>query len=310
MKRIDRQLNKKAAFTIVELLTVMSIIVILIGVLLPALAGVRRYASKVKQMAQFHSIEAAVELFNNEFDGYPPSSAEDSEGDGYCGAMKLCEAMMGQDMLGFHTNSIYRSDGFDAAGTTLYGLAVSDTGYAANLKARKGPFLPSEGADAYPIADIYNNKTELTMMGFKDPCDLVLCDVYTRSMLTGKKTGMPVLYYKANTANSLHYTQEDPTNPLPPSGPTADEGNIYNYRDNHQLVRLGKPWVSAGLTDAQRVHSLNDYNVFYRITRSHKITTASRPYRADSYILLSAGFDGEYGTADDIFNFEWKYKSE
>jgi hypothetical protein len=24
---------------------------------------------------------------------------------------------------------------------------------------------------------------------------------------------------------------------------------------------------------------------------------------ADSYILISAGFDGEYGTSDDVFNF-------
>ncbi len=27
------------------------------------------------------------------------------------------------------------------------------------------------------------------------------------------------------------------------------------------------------------------------------------PIRADSYILMSAGFDGEYGTKDDIYNF-------
>ena len=30
----------------------------------------------------------------------------------------------------------------------------------------------------------------------------------------------------------------------------------------------------------------------------------NRPYRADSYILMSAGFDGLYGTKDDVFNFE------
>jgi hypothetical protein len=29
--------------------------------------------------------------------------------------------------------------------------------------------------------------------------------------------------------------------------------------------------------------------------------------REDSYILISAGKDGLYGTADDICNFEWKY---
>jgi len=28
------------------------------------------------------------------------------------------------------------------------------------------------------------------------------------------------------------------------------------------------------------------------------------PARADSYLLISAGADGRYGTADDIANFE------
>jgi len=29
-----------------------------------------------------------------------------------------------------------------------------------------------------------------------------------------------------------------------------------------------------------------------------------RPYRSDSFILLSAGPDGLYGTGDDVFNFD------
>ena len=29
--------------------------------------------------------------------------------------MKLCEALMGQDLLGFHSNSVFRSDGMDGS---------------------------------------------------------------------------------------------------------------------------------------------------------------------------------------------------
>jgi hypothetical protein len=32
------------------------------------------------------------------------------------------------------------------------------------------------------------------------------------------------------------------------------------------------------------------------------------PSCGDSFILISAGQDGLYGTADDICNFEWKYR--
>ena len=49
---------------------------------------------------------------------------------------------------------------------------------------------------------------------------------------------------------------------------------------------------------------------FYNLTEDVRIREAtgsggfSRPYRPESYILISAGFDGRYGTSDDITNFE------
>jgi len=105
VKSIAKKTNKKAAFTIIELLTVMSVIVILISLLIPALNRVRRYAKLVTQKNQFHSISVAMGLFNAEEDCYPDSGKEDEDGEPYCGAMKLCEAMMGQDLLGFHPDS-------------------------------------------------------------------------------------------------------------------------------------------------------------------------------------------------------------
>ena len=113
MKAITRKSNSKGAFTIVELLTVMSIIVILISLLVPALNKVRRYAREVKQSAQFHAIAVALELFSNEFDGYPDSEPNDGDDIDYCGAMKLTEAMLGQDLLGFHPHSLFLSSGED-----------------------------------------------------------------------------------------------------------------------------------------------------------------------------------------------------
>jgi hypothetical protein len=57
---------------------------------------------------------------------------------------------------------------------------------------------------------------------------------------------------------------------------------------------------------AQRRVSLGDSGQLN--TKSDKIQTSVRSYRADSYILLSAGYDGLYGTADDVCNFEWTYR--
>ncbi len=286
MKPVAKTTKNPKAFTIVELLTVMSIIVVLIGLLVPALNKVRQFSMTVKQKAQFHSMETAIEMFNNEFEGYPPSSMEDETGASYCGAMKLCEAMMGRDLLGFHPNSVFRQDGMDRAGRAVY-LPDPD-----NLKARSGPYLPLESANAIQLGDIYgagNTDTFLEEI-------YVLCDVFKKTRDTGEKVGMPVLYYKADTTGTLH----DPNVAQPM--PMDNRGFIYNYYDNTQLVGLGKP----GATGAQSTHKLADMNWFYKCTKSDKIKDPPRPYKASSYILISAGFDGEYGTADDVYNFDWK----
>jgi hypothetical protein len=278
----------------------MSIIVILIGLLVPALNKVRQFAYEVKQKAQFHSIDAAIELFNSQFDDYPPSDALDPDNAHYCGAMKLCEAMMGRDLMGFHPDSTFRASGLSSLGVNLY-PPQNDPTYQNSLSARKGPFLPLENANAYQLVDLYENIGPFAGENF------VLCDVFRRvtHRQSGQKVGMPILYYKANTANTLHDIQ-NPDNPQ----------NIYDYEDNNELVMLGKPfdppsqngephrlWKETGHPDG--------YRFYMNITNDKMLATttaAIRPYREDTYILISAGYDGEYGTPDDICNFDWKYR--
>jgi len=303
MKSNVKQSNRKAAFTIVELLTVMSIIVILIGLLVPALNQVKRYAYEVKQRAQLKSIDTAIELFNSEFDGYPPSDALDPDRVPYCGAMKLCEAVMGRDLLGFHPDSIFRSNGMDGSGTTnLYPASTAGIAYTNSLSARKGPYLPLDNANAVQLSDIYEETGNFSGVNF------VLCDVFrtVTHRQSGRKVGMPILYYNANTANTLH-DFDNPNNPQ----------NIYDYTDNHELVSLGKPWdppSEGGTAHRLAIDTTNPtpgYR-FYMNTTNDKVlatsTAAVRPYRADTYILISAGSDGEYGTPDDICNFDWRYR--
>jgi type II secretory pathway pseudopilin PulG len=278
----------------------MSIIVILIGLLVPALNQVKRYAYEVKQRAQLKSIDTAIELFNSEFDGYPDSDAVDPDNVPYCGAMKLCEAVMGRDLMGFHPDSIFRSNGLDSLDNDLYPLQSTGLAYTNSLSARKGPYLPLDNANAYQLMDLY----EVTGPFAGD--NFVLCDVFRRvtHLQSGRKVGMPILYYKANTARVQH----DINNPDNPQ-------NIYDYRDNYELARLGKPFdpppdgtphrlsQEAGQPEGYR---------FYMNTTNDKLlaslAAAVRPYRADTFILISAGSDGEYGTPDDICNFDWRYR--
>lgn len=298
MKTDSNKMSKNAAFTIVELLTVMSIITILIGLLVPALNKVKRYSYEVKQKAQLKGIETGLEFFNAEFGDYPDSGPLDPIGVPYCGAMKLCEAMMGWDLMGIHQESVFRSDGMDGTGKVLYPNDNISAIEACkdSLCIRKGPYLPLEGTDAFAIGDLYSDTGPFSSRHF------VLSDVFKHvpHLKTGRKVGMPILYYKANTMNFQHNIN----NP-------NDPDNIYNYRDNQALLALGKPWEPASLTNSpHRLLTVNEQGAgrFYLNTKNHEITTASRPYRADTFILISAGYDSEYGTPDDICNYKWKYR--
>jgi type II secretory pathway pseudopilin PulG len=294
---------RRAAFTIVELLTVMTIITILIGLLVPALNKVKQFATNVKETKQINSIDVAVELFNSEFGYYPESTAMDGTGlVSYCGAMKLAEAVMGQDLMGFHPNSTFRADGLDTTGMALYATGVANG--IPNLSARKGPYLPPENANAVRLTDIYGTTIAPFVRNTSNLAPFVLCDVFSRQMAGGQKTGMPILYYKANTANTVHdYNSVSLLNSM---AWNDSKGNIYNYRDNQELLGLGKPWAGGGTSSG--THLLYDPIRFGKNIKNEKVSTWTRPARADSYILISAGWDGEYGTADDVCNFEWKYR--
>lgn len=247
--------------------------------------NLKKAVHKKYQTLQFNSIVAALELYKNKFGNYPPSSAFDVTGQHYCGVMKLCEAMMGQDFMGFHIESVFRRDGMNESGTDkLYGKEHID--YDTNVRMQ--PLLQFETANVHHLSEIYKD------VGPFDGNEKLLCDTYLKKRQSGKKTGMPILYYKADTTKTLHDPNTSPT-------PADSMGNIYNYWDNHELVKLGKPGKKSG-------HGLADPARFYRNTKIHQVTTESRPYRRDSYILISAGYDGEYGTADDICNFYWKYR--
>jgi len=312
MKSIAKQSSKRAAFTIVELLVVMSIIMILMGILLPAFNKAKQYARKVKQTAQFKSIDVGLELYRNEFEGYPDSDGETAGSyNNYPGAMKLAEAMMGQDLLGFHPNSRFSKDGQNPALPAPYNelyprnppTPYTAPQYLENLRSRKGPYLQLENANPYSLLDLFGAGNYGSLGNEADPNGgIVLCDEYKRirNTTTGKRVGSPILYYKADISSTTH----DDT-----SATTAEQ-SIYYFRDNQELIDLGIAWDIA----SSSVHPMAssgttpdgfaaEWEIFYRMTKDEKVDVIPRPKMVDSYILISAGYDGLYGTRDDVFNF-------
>jgi hypothetical protein len=237
----------------------------------------------VRQKTQFNAMGAAIELFKDETRSYPPSDANDPTGQPYCGAMKLAEALMGQDLLGCHAKSVFRRDGLDATGSVdLYpdDIEKLDAALGAeSLKARMGPYLAGS-VNAYRLANMYGKGNT----GPFPEDTYVLCDIFERMRPSGVETGMPILYYRANRLGTAHRT--------------GDPNNVYDSTDNLALLALGVPGRP------RESHPLIDPNRFYLNMQNPQFAEPPRPYRADSYILVSAGRDGLYGTADDTYNFE------
>lgn len=290
--------NKRSAFTIIELLTALVIIVILISLLLPSIAMVRRKARETAQKAQFTTMDMVLNAFEQDYGDYPPSNTWDAAQPGvpaYCGAQKLAEALVGWDLLGFHPNSAWRSDGGGVGGP----YDPPNPGQV-SIQARRGPYLELATANVFRLG--------VTAAGaldglYANPAPLsgryVICDVFTVTKLktvtsTGKtttyKAGTPILYYKANqSATTMLNT--------PPWS-----AQRYNFQDNMVLVDFS-PLISK---PGGAKHPLSDPMVFYSYQGGlvdPKITAKRWPYRPDSYILISAGADGLYGTRDDITNY-------
>jgi type II secretory pathway pseudopilin PulG len=304
--------RKCTAFTIVELLVSLVIITILIGLLLPSIAMVRRKAKETAQTAQITTIGSALDTFRGDYGDYPPSSWPDIPlapplAFEYCGAQKLAEALLGWDLMGFHPDTAWRADGADI----LNGNLTYDPGLPAappradpdaTIRERTGRYVELSTVNVFQLADLFTTTDPLR------PDTHVLCDVFgvKKKTLASEtvKMGTPILYYKADTSKSSI------TNP-------SLQERIYDYRHNRPLIALGsvtKPGGTAQQHPLGYDPGTGTYPVFYDDQLVYpggtgygivdpQVTNRLWPYRPDSYILISAGMDGLYGTRDDITNY-------
>ena len=288
--------REKTGFTLVELLTVLAIIALLVGLLIPSLTLIRNMAKEAKQRAQLTEIGLALTAFRKDYGDYPPSGWGMPPDPTYCGAQKLAEALLGRDLLGFHPKS-------DWTATNL--IFYPEPPPPQNLEERVGPYLEQATANAFRLGNnltparqqdpegLFTNSTPL------NPDRYVLCDSFGVKKITiapgqTAKAGTPILYYRADTASKT----------IEP--PTVYDQRIYNVYDNSSLIGLrsvtkdGTPGQEHPIQLGGNLDLFYDYN---RGIRDPKVTARPWPYRPDSYILISAGADGLYGTKDDICNF-------
>jgi hypothetical protein len=126
--------------------------------------------------------------------------------------------------------------------------------------------------------------------------------------------GNPIVYFKANDASRI-FPKPDQRDSNPAFLDTSKW--IFNYNDNRLIFRL-RPLNDPETTQHRYDPTYTDptitasehqggKNIFYDEITDPKVKTPTfdKPFNAKSFILMSAGHDGIFGTKDDITNFNY-----
>jgi hypothetical protein len=242
------------------------------------------------------------------------------------GASLLFWALAGADSLGTPGFADLNGNGTWADDTARVSTpATPQPLYAVGATGR--PVVPRSG----PFIDISKMKLpQLTSEGFEIPA-AVGKNLKSRclpSVCFLDSFGQPVLYYKANRNKPLMaghgtaaenlgiYNMWDNLNITTGDGSCSlggicnngldfGHGVINSYGQHHYLAELG-PGADDKLNATQIFSALQkpvDRN-FSRTIWNSNVTAVPRPHNDKSFILLSAGSDGVFGTADDAANFD------
>jgi len=308
--------RKNKGLTIIEMLVVLGIIATIAGLLIPATQAVRRYAKNTQQQVQLTNISVGLEAWKNDSNlgKYPSSSSQFLSS--LSGAQNLATALMGMDIRGYHPATNMNSN--TLTDVTGYYLNPTQTVLPPeNVEARREHYLDITVSRPFRLwNDTTNNLPGLfDNVGSMLEYSYVLCDIFdyksrlmpirdSAGTVTSSKTvkvGSPILYFRAN-ANGTRLFPETPDTRY------GDPGVVYQYADNVDIVDLKH--TDLGQTIPVGAYDAGDFDPFYESIRNPAAPTWDEngiaqglPFRVDTYLLISAGADGIYGTADDVTNF-------
>jgi len=275
--------------------------------------------------------------------GYPPSAPDsipfNSDGDRdtanpyaampnqpdplpITGSGLLVWALAGADLLGtpgfrtFRPNSALWRDDTDANNSTPPGAyALSDDDARLPIHARSGPFVDvdkvqiSRANPAHGHFEIEAESNALEDLGYAHDFRQRFYPMFLDSF------GFPILYWRADPAG-VQMLDRYGTDVGISRGiyHWSDNGMLLNPRDVgdkglilrpdkefHKLRWSTKPPLQD---DAGGSTGLWPRWTFQRYVQNRAVLSRSTPHNPDTYLLITPGADGLYGTADDIANFE------
>lgn len=315
MKRIQH--HNSAAFTLIELLTVVAIVSMLVAIMSVGMRKATKVARNLRQKAELRAMETGLELFSKDFDDYPDSAIVDKGQGAICGAQLLAEALLGRDGRGFEPQTGWYAPN-DLLSKSNAPANLYDAADSKSLNRRKGPYVEFKESGFYTIADIWGtnvgSSSIWTSASAPQPRNVapVITDTFKTLSITYQgasvKVGLPILYFKCDQAKRFRVDQTRKM--VTAFNPSEYSQWSYNFDDNYPLIALPSLPDSAvadrDFIDPQDA-AKTQARVFYeKITQTEdQSRDFFKPFNSSTYILMSAGWDGIYGTKDDITNFNY-----
>lgn len=290
------------AFTLIELLTVIGIIAILISIVIAVIPAIRKASQVTSSRALINALQAAVDQYQSDHQAYPGPLTDDQilTGVGLPGG--LTNVTMSENM----TLGLLGGLRGNGSGGLMYSSQQLGKG-AINLS----PITPGV---PHPYLNADAKKGNLSSGGaaFKDSSGRASSDSVIPEFIDAFAEPLPILYLRAIPA--APGIMSDATTPSSGKRYQYDLRQILGYTSSsigaptssisHGLRTLGN---STGIPLTVDSSAPNEALRYFRqpgvIAVSPNSNATGTPRQKDRYILISAGRDRIYGTADDITNF-------
>ena len=293
-------IRRRLGFTLVELLTVIGIIILLIGILLPVVAAVRKSAAKADSQQLITNLASAIERYRADFAAYPgpiPNGAYNASGVAPTfGGTTATENMVFGIVGGWEPGTMPPvSSNFpnDTADNRPPTIGQGPMSHNPVVTARRR-------VPAYYDIDLGGNMWRKNAAGNFDPYNPTFAtpapwgapDSGAPEFVDKFPEPLPILYLRANVG----------------TGGVVSMNNTTNYNASH-LEPYRRPPVPGfkgdfvfDNTDPDHFPTMVDY------FRNPAVGTPNMPatYQArqkDGFWLIGAGPDRRFGTKDDQTNF-------
>jgi type II secretory pathway pseudopilin PulG len=309
----------------VELLVVIGIIVVLIGILVPTVSKVRTRAYAANTSAQIQLLSGSIQQYRNVFDAYPGCLDDGStqllrgqngpSGNQYTSSellvMALCGGAQFDTTVGGVDRMIFVPADVGSGPITLYpppakGGIKMPKRYPAFVDPGAGGVDPMRNPATnqwYPWKDQHHSTGVMWFSFFSDSTAPEFVDRFPDAM--------PILYIRAKpgASGTVFRTGGGGRGPLaawaPPNLPAAYDLSMLRpyqqFPDGAPNLWPTKP--GAATTDPTYKEIKDPAYYFAEPVDQNSVTVANLVARQKSgYMLISAGIDRIYDTADDITN--------